>query len=104
MLNKFIYRLFVGSSLFFLSINAPVYAAQEVEPLTPAMLEVAEKVNVNKATSEQLAMLSGIGEKKALAIIEYREMNGDFVAISELLKVKGIGESILKKIEPFVTL
>ena len=104
MKNKIICRFLVVSSLFFFAVINPAFAAGETEQSTPAMQEVAEKIDINKATIEQLAMLNGIGEKKALAIIEYREMNGDFVDLAELVNVKGIGENTLKKIEPFVTL
>jgi competence protein ComEA len=104
MKNKIIYRLLVVSSLFFFAVTNPVLAAGEVEQTPATLQEVAEKVDLNKATIEQLALINGIGEKKAQAIIEYRETNGDFVNIAELVKVKGIGESTLKKIEPFVTL
>jgi competence protein ComEA len=105
MLNRIFYRLLVVSSLFFFAVTNPVLAAGEVEDTQATMQEVAaEKIDINKATIEQLAMIKGIGEKKALAIIEYREMNGAFANIAELVKVKGIGESTLKKIQPFVTI
>lgn len=60
-------------------------------------------VNINTATSRQLQELSGIGESKAAAIIEYREMHGGFSDISELLNVSGIGESIFEKIRDNIT-
>jgi competence protein ComEA len=104
MLNRIFYRLLVVSSLFFFAVTNPALAAGEVKDTQATMQEVAEKIDINKATIEQLAMIKGIGEKKALAIIEYREMNGAFANIAELVKVKGIGESTLKKIQPFVTI
>ncbi|WP_427916918.1 ComEA family DNA-binding protein [Vibrio amylolyticus] len=55
-------------------------------------------VNVNQASAEELAtLLSGIGMKKAQAIVDYRNEFGDFTHLDELTKVKGIGESILDK-------
>lgn len=60
-------------------------------------------VNINTATSRQLQELSGIGESKAAAIIEYREMHGGFSDISELLNVSGIGESIFENIRGHIT-
>lgn len=60
-------------------------------------------VNINTATSRQLQELSGIGESKAAAIIEYREMHGGFSDISELLNVSGIGESIFENIRNNIT-
>jgi competence protein ComEA len=52
-------------------------------------------VNLNQSTSEELMTLKGIGHIKAEAIIFYREKVGNFKSISELTKVKGIGEKIM---------
>lgn len=60
-------------------------------------------ININTATSRQLQELSGIGESKAAAIIEYREMHGGFSDISELLNVSGIGEGIFENIRGHIT-
>lgn len=60
-------------------------------------------VNLNTATSRQLQELSGIGEAKAAAIIEYRETHGGFSDVSELLNVSGIGNSTYGKIRGYVT-
>ncbi|MBS3745549.1 MAG: helix-hairpin-helix domain-containing protein [Wenzhouxiangellaceae bacterium] len=52
----------------------------------------AEPVDVNTATAEQLAeSLNGVGESKAEAIVAYRETNGPFTHIDELINVRGIG-------------
>ena len=52
----------------------------------------AEPVDVNTATAEQLAeALNGIGESKAEAIVKYREANGPFTHVDELINVRGIG-------------
>ncbi len=54
-------------------------------------------VNINTATAQQLAAaLSGVGLKRAQAIVEYRRQYGDFIAIEELLEVAGIGPSVLE--------
>jgi len=58
----------------------------------------AEPVDVNTATAEQLAeALNGVGEAKAEAIIEYREANGPFEDIDELINVRGIGMATVDK-------
>ena len=57
-----------------------------------------QKVDINSADAEVLSLLLiGIGEKKAEAIVAYREENGPFKTQNELLNVKGIGQSILSK-------
>ncbi|MCY4157443.1 MAG: helix-hairpin-helix domain-containing protein [Gammaproteobacteria bacterium] len=66
---------------------------------------MAGEVNVNTADAETLAAeLNGIGPVKAKAIIEYREQNGPFKSVEELLKVKGIGPKTLEKIRKDVLL
>ena len=58
----------------------------------------AEPVNINTASAKELAEnLTGVGPKKALAIIEYREENGPFFAPEEIVNVKGIGPKTLEK-------
>ncbi|QMU61432.1 MAG: helix-hairpin-helix domain-containing protein [Gammaproteobacteria bacterium] len=58
----------------------------------------AEPVNINVASAVELAEnLKGVGPKKAMAIIEYREANGPFYAAEELANVKGIGPKTLEK-------
>ena len=55
--------------------------------------ETAEKVNINTANAEQIASaLSGIGDNKAKAIVEYRTSHGKFKTIDSLQNVDGIGE------------
>ncbi len=58
----------------------------------------AAPVNINTADAATLAEnISGIGPKKAQAIVTYRETNGPFKAVQELTKVKGIGQKTLEK-------
>lgn len=60
-------------------------------------------VNINTATKEELSKLSGIGESKAVKIIEYRNEYGRFNSIEDIMKVKGIGETIYAKIKENIT-
>lgn len=57
------------------------------------------KVNINLASYAELMTLSGIGETKAKAIVSYREKNGSFSTIEELMKVSGIKEGTFEKIK-----
>ncbi len=61
-------------------------------------------ININTASEDLLCQIKGIGEVKAQSIIEYRESNGPFASLEDLLKVKGIGEAMLEKIRPYITL
>ncbi len=64
----------------------------------PAAQEVQAAVNINTANVQELAKhLSGVGTKKAEAIVAYRKANGGFSTKDELLEVKGIGEATLNK-------
>lgn len=60
-------------------------------------------ININTASSEELQTLSGIGEAKAAAIISYREENGDFESIEDIMNVSGIGESTFENIKDYIT-
>ncbi|WP_051775106.1 ComEA family DNA-binding protein [Paenibacillus tyrfis] len=63
------------------------------------------KINLNTATAKQLDELPGIGASRAQAIVELRKkLGGSFKSVDQLLEVKGIGEKMLKKIKPLVTL
>lgn len=59
-------------------------------------------VNINTASSEQLQMLPRVGPALAGRIIEFREANGPFRSVDEILAVKGIGESSFAKLEPYI--
>jgi competence protein ComEA len=61
------------------------------------------KVNINTANADELATLNGIGKAKAEAIVAYRAANGNFAAVEDLTKVKGIGDKIIEKIKPEAT-
>ncbi len=65
--------------------------------LIPTLL-FAETVNINTADKEVLmTSIKGVGEKRAEAIIAYREQNGSFTSVEELAEVRGIGASIVEK-------
>jgi competence protein ComEA len=61
-------------------------------------------INVNMATAEELETLPGIGEVLAATIIEYREDNGPFTSVDQLIEVSGIGEVTLEEIRELVTI
>lgn len=68
--------------------------------LATATLDAAP-VNINTADAKTLAEnISGIGPKKAQAIVDYRQAKGPFKTVQDLTKVKGIGEKIIAKNKP----
>ncbi len=60
-------------------------------------------VNLNTATKEELMTLSGIGESRAEDIIRYREENGGFQNIEDIMKVSGIKDAAFQKIKDRIT-
>lgn len=61
------------------------------------------KVNINTASKEELMTLTGIGDTRAKSIMEYREANGGFQTIEDLMKVEGIKEGVFEKIKDSIT-
>ena len=66
--------------------------------------EVSSKININKASLEELMTLKNIGESKAKAIIEYRTTVGLFKTIDEIKNVSGIGDTIFESLKDFITI
>ena len=75
-------------------------ARQTKEPVTPQALA---PLDINTADVESLQTLNGIGPALAQRIIDYRDKNGPFRSLEDLLQVKGIGESTLEGFRDRVT-
>ena len=86
-------------ALLTLLIVNPAFAAGEKEGVTKSNETLAsmEKININQADTKTLTTLKGIGKDRAVKIIEYREQNGPFQKIEDLMKVKGIGKKIFEQ-------
>ncbi len=63
----------------------------------------SSQININTATEEELQTLSGIGESRAKAIIEYRNQKGKFEKIEDIKNVSGIGDALYEKIKSNIT-
>ena len=61
------------------------------------MPSISGVVNLNTATPEELQLLPGVGEVRAVAIIAKRKERGGFQEVDELLQVRGIGQAMLKR-------
>ncbi|MCB2428442.1 ComEA family DNA-binding protein [Methylophaga pinxianii] len=63
----------------------------------------ADKININRASADELQLLDGVGPSTANAIVEYREQNGAFASVDDLVNVKGIGEKKVASMAENVT-
>ncbi|WP_394173150.1 ComEA family DNA-binding protein [Thalassotalea litorea] len=91
-MNKFLLMLMLSVSL----VSGVCHSA-DAESSKAEKSVTMESVSLNKADLEELQSIRGLGAKKAQAIIEYREANGPFTDVKQLLNVKGIGEKFLSK-------
>lgn len=62
-----------------------------------------QRININTADENQLQMLPGIGETLARRIVEYRDANGPFTNVTQLMNVDGIGSGRLEAIIDYIT-
>lgn len=72
---------------------------QDARPAAPA-----QSVNVNTATVAQFEALPGIGPSMAQRIVAYRDKNGPFKKLEDLMNVQGIGEKSFLKLRPLLTI
>ncbi len=77
-------------------------AAAVPDRMAPETLSLTDSLDLNTATAAELETLPGIGPEKAAAIVEYRQQNGPFLVVDQLLNVPGIGSATLEKIRDAV--
>ena len=85
--------------------QTPVRSAAQTKPAarTAAKPATTTTVNINTAPAADLEALPGIGAATAARIIEYRQKNGPFKKIEELMNVRGVGEKSFLKLKPQLT-
>ena len=81
----------------------PVKLPNHETVVAKAKAQSPVRIDLNTATADDLDTLPGIGKVKAQAIVDDRAANGPFEAVRDLVRVKGIGQGILKKIHSLVT-
>ena len=78
--------------------------AQSKSPARPTVSPSTAIVNLNTASVSDLEGLPGIGAKTAARIVEYRQKNGPFKKVEELMNVRGVGEKNFLKLKPQLTI
>jgi len=97
--------LLLSLALFAVALPAAAQATQ-AKPASsrPAKASVpSSPINLNTANEAQLESLPGIGPKAAGRILEFRQKNGGFKKIEDLMNVKGIGEKNFLKLKPYIS-
>lgn len=89
-----------------LALTGPAWsgpaAAGQAAPAAPESASVA-RLDLNTASVSDLETLPGIGPRTAALIVEYREQNGGFQKIEELMNVRGVGEKSFLRLKDLIT-
>jgi len=91
--------LVLSAALAAVTLTAPPV----VPPASAAAPAETKPVDLNAAGSDELEAVPGIGKSLAGKIVAFREKNGAFKSVDDLLKVQGVGEKSLEKLRPYLT-
>jgi competence protein ComEA len=88
------------------NLNEVVWKSRTVviTPIGPVEGSPLVKININQANFKDLLNIPGMTETRAASLIVYREANGHFKSIDDLVFVKNIGPVTLEKIRPHITI
>ncbi len=82
------------SALLFLTLSVPAFASKN-PPARP--------IDINLASAKELQELPGVGPTTAKGIIQFRAKTGRFHRVEDLLAIRGISETKLEKMRPYIT-
>ncbi len=78
------------------------WTPREVTPHFAAQLEAQGRIELNTADAAALCSLPGIGQSRAQAILAWREANGPFEEVEDLLQIPGVGEKTLEELREYL--
>jgi competence protein ComEA len=90
------------AALVALAVSATTLHAQ-TPPASKAPVTASAPINLNTATAQQLETIPGVGAKMAERIIDYRQKNGGFKKVEDLMNISGVGEKSFLKMKPLIT-
>lgn len=84
------------------AVAGGIAVTAEAEDAGAADSAVARQIDINKASAVELTAIPGVGNSIAQRIVEFREKEGPFRRVEDLLKIRGIGEKSFQKLRPHV--
>jgi competence protein ComEA len=117
LLIKFAMLIATVAAVLWIGWPAPKEEARQTEPVQPAAAQVpaappmtaaipekaGSKVNLNRASADELQTLPGVGPVLAQRMVEWRKAHGRYRTIDDLQEVKGIGKKRMEQLRPLVT-
>ncbi|MDF1796738.1 MAG: helix-hairpin-helix domain-containing protein [Coxiellaceae bacterium] len=91
--------LFLLACGFSVLSASPLMAASKASTQKSVKVQALKQININKADAKTLAVLKGIGIKRAQAIVAYRQKHGKYTSVDQLSAIRGISANSLAKIK-----
>ncbi|WP_299788118.1 ComEA family DNA-binding protein [uncultured Shewanella sp.] len=103
-MNKTAITALCAAALLSLGVSAAETGTKVPEQTQAQSQSQHQSININTASVEELTLLTGVGESKAKAIVDYRTSHGRFNSVADLAKVKGIGSKLVEKNRSVISL